>query len=304
MEHKTQVEVEYKQRINRVFEYIDENLETNLSLKKLAEIAFFSPFHFHRVFKYVTQETLNEYITRRRIEKSASDLLHKNISVSEIAHAYGFGDLSSFSKTFKKYFGVSPTAFQEQHPHKFSKIRQLESKNGQAYPDYDKYICIIHELKNWTKMTAKIQIKELPQMDLAYVTSMGAHNISTAYETLVQWATPHQLINSETKMISIYHDSFKITPPEKVRISASILLNKKVEITGEVGLTSIKKGKHIVGSFQIGMNEFEKSWTGLFLWMNENGYKKADQEPFEIFHNNPNEHPEGICIVDLCIPIL
>lgn len=44
-------------------------------------------------------------------QQSALDLLHKNITTTEIAHQYGFGDNSSFSRTFKKYYGVSPTEF-------------------------------------------------------------------------------------------------------------------------------------------------------------------------------------------------
>ena len=89
----------------------------------------------------------------------------------------------------------------------------------------------------------------------------------------------------------------------KVRMSACIVLNKPVEVEGEIGLTSINAGKFIVGRFEIGLNEFEKSWTGLFLWMNENGYQKADENPFEIYHNNFNEHPERKAIVDFYIPV-
>lgn len=298
-----EIQTDYKNRINRVFEFIDQNLESDLSLNAVSEIAFFSPFHFHRVFKFVTEETLNEYVKRKRIEKSASDLLHKNITATQIAHKYGFSDNSSYSRAFKKYFRVSPTEFKNQNPNKFSKIRQLKSKNGQEYPDYEKYICIINNLKKWTEMNAKIEIKEMPKMDLAYVSSIGPQNLESAYQKLMKWATPQGLMNEQTKMVTIYHDSFKVTEPNKVRMSASILLNKTVEADGEIGLTSIQKGKFIVGSFEIGLNEFEKSWTGLFVWMNENGYKKADREPFEIYYNNFNEHPERKAIVDFCIPI-
>lgn len=298
-----EIHADYKNRINRVFEFIDKNLESDLSLNAVSEIAFFSPFHFHRIFKFVTGETLNEYVTRRRIEKSASDLLHKNITATEIAHKNGFSDNSSYSRAFKKYFGVSPTEFKKQNPNRHSKIRQLESKNGQEYPDYEKYISVINNLKNWIKMNAKIEIKEMPKMDLAYVSSIGPQNLENAYGKLMQWATPKGLMNDQTKMITIYHDSFKITEANKVRMSASVLLNKPVETDGEIGLTSIQEGKFIVGSFEIGMNEFEKSWTGLYLWMNENGYKKADREPFEMYHNNFNEHPEKKAIVDFYIPI-
>lgn len=298
-----EIQTDYQNRINRVFKYIDQNLESELSLNTVSQIAFFSPFHFHRVFKFITGETLNEYVNRRRIEKSTLDLLHKSITTTEIAHKFGFSDNTSFSRAFKKYYGVSPTEFRKQNPNRFSKIRQLESKNGQEYPDYEKYICIINNLKNWIKMNAKIKITEMPKMNLVYVTSIGPQNLENAYEKLIRWATPQGLMNDKTKPITIYHDSFKVTEHHKVRISACLLLEKPIKAEGEIGLTSIESGKFIVGSFEIGLNEFEKSWTGLYLWMNENGYKKADREPFEIYHNNFMEHPERKAIVDFCIPI-
>ena len=74
-----EIQADYRNRINRVFEFIDQNLESDLSLDVVSEVAFFSPFHFHRVFKFITGETLNEYVTRRRIETSALDLLHKKL---------------------------------------------------------------------------------------------------------------------------------------------------------------------------------------------------------------------------------
>jgi AraC family transcriptional regulator len=298
-----EIQADYKNRINRVFKFIDENLESDLSLNTISEISFFSPFHFHRVFKFITGETLNKYVTRRRIEKSALDLLHKNITATEIAYKFGFSDDSSFSRAFKKYYGISPTEFRKQNSNRFSKIRQLVSKNGQDYPDYDKYICIIDNLKSWIKMNAKIEITEMPKMNLAYVSSIGPQNLEKAYGKLIQWAIPQGLMNEQTKMVTIYHDSFKVTEANKVRMSAAILLNKPTETVGEIGLTSIEAGKFIAGSFEIGLNEFEKSWTGLFLWMNQNGYKKANRNPFEIYHNNFNEHPERKAIVDFYIPI-
>lgn len=296
-------QADHKSRINRVFEYIEANLDSDLSLNTVSTIAFFSPFHFHRIFKYISGETLNEYVTRKRIEKSALDILHKKVTISEIAYKYGFVEISSFSKTFKKYYGVSPSSFIKQNPYRHSKISQLKSKNGQDYPDYEKYICIVNNLKKWISMNAKIEVKDMPKMELAYVSSLGVHNLERAYAKLIQWATLKGLLNDRTKMITIYHDSFKVTSPNKVRMSASILVNDSIEPEGEIGFTTIEKGKCIVSRFEIALDEFEKAWTGLFLWMNENGYTKADREPFEIYHNNFNEHPEKKAIVDFCIPV-
>ncbi len=297
------VYTDHQIRINRVFDHIESNLDADLPLAIIADIAYFSPFHFHRIFKAITGETLNEYITRRRIEKAALELLHKNVAVSEAGLKYGFNDNSSFTRAFKKFYGVSPTEFKKQNPNKFSKIRQLNSKNGQTYPDREQYLCALNKLKNWIQMNAKIEIREISQMELVGVPALGHNNIAAAYEKLIRWAGPQSLLNANTKMLTVYHDSFKVTEADKVRVEACMVLNQPVKPTGEVKLGTITKGKFIVGSFEIVLDDFEKSWTSLFIWMNENGYKKADRDIFELYHNNFNDHPEKKAIVDFYIPI-
>ena len=294
---------DYIKRINAILLFIDENLDSKLSLETVANIGFYSPFHFHRIFKAITNEPLNSYITRKRIEKTASILLHqKNVSITELSLQFGFNSNSSFTRTFKKFYGMSPSEFRKSKP-KYSKIRQVDSKNGQEKSNFEEYICNINNLINWIKMNAKIEIKEMPKLELAFITQIGHHGLENAYAKLIQWAAPKGLLTKDSKMATIYHDSYKITEPEKVRMSACLILNEKTDVSGEIGLTTIEKGKFIVGHFEIGLDEFEKSWTGLFIWMNENGYKKADRNPFEIYHNNFNEHPEKKAIVDFYIPI-
>lgn len=296
--------IDYKNRINRVFEYIDENLHGDLSLNIVAEIAFFSPYHFHRIFKFITEETLNQYVTRRRIEKSVLDLLHKTISTTTIAHKFGFSEVSAYTRAFKKYYNVSPTAFRRQNPNRFSKIRQLNSKNGQNYPDNEKYICIINNLKNWIEMHAKIEIKEIPELNVAGITHIGMDGVETTFEKILRWATPKGLLKDpEAKLGRVFYDSAKVTALDKVRMSIFLLTKRPFKTEGEINRLTINKSKCIVGRFEITPNEFEKSWTGLFVWMNENGYKKSPENPFEIYHNDFREHPENKFIVDLYIPV-
>jgi AraC family transcriptional regulator len=298
-----QSEIDYKIRLNKVFQYIDQNLGSKLSLSIISDIAHFSPFHFHRIFKVMTGETLNEFISRRRIEKSALDILHKTSSISELSHTYGFSDNSAYTKAFKKYYGVSPTRFKKQNPNKFSKIRQLNSKIGQEYPDIDQYVCLINNLKKWITMNAKIETKEISRLYYAYISCIGSQELPTAFQRLIAWAIPKGLMTEKTKLMTIYHDSMKVTEEEKVRVSACIILDRPGKTEGEIGASETAPRKYVVGSFEITLEDFGKSWTGLYLWMNENGYKKANSDPFEIYHNSFNEHPEKKAIVDFCIPI-
>lgn len=154
-------------------------------------------------------------------------------------------------------------------------------------------------------MKSTITIKNLPEIHLACVNFKGDKNINHAYNTLLQWAIPQKLMqNPDTKLITLFHDSFKNTPPDNVRMSACITVSENIPLNKNISATTIHKGKHIVGNFVIKIDEFEQAWKSLFGWMNKSGYTKAPKSPFEIYHNNFNEHPEKKCIVDLCIPIL
>lgn len=296
---------EYIKRINKVLTFIDENLDAELSLQKISNVAFYSPFHLHRLFKAITNETLNFYITRKRIERTAMMLIHnKEFSIAEIAEKYGFNNDSTFSRTFKKTYGQSPSEFRKSNLNNFSKISKVYSNNGKENFVTQEYLCNIINLKNWIKMNAKIEIKEMPKMNLAYVTQIGVNGIDSSFQRIIKWATPKEFLSkSETNVCRVFHDSFKVTDADKVRMSIGILTNQEVTAEGEIGITTIEKGKNIVAHFVIEPKEFEKSWDSLFIWMNENGYKKADRFPFEIYHNNFNEHQEKKCIIDFIIPI-
>lgn len=300
---ESSLQQDYQSRMVRIFEYIDDHLQDELKLEVLCQLAYFSPYHFHRVFKMVCGETLAQYVNRRRLERAASELIHADTRLKEIGFKYGFNDSSSFTRAFKKFYGVGPMEFRKQHPNKFSKIRQLQSKNGQAYPDYEKYICTINHLKDWIKMNAKIEIREVGKIEFAYVQVIGVQQVAQGFDKLLKWAVPMGLMEEKRKMITVYHDSFKVTSPDKVRMSTGVVLADAVEVSDGISISSVGPGRFIVGSYEIGHEEFEKAWTGLFIWMNEKGYRKTDTNPLEIYHNNFEEHPQRKAIVDFYISV-
>lgn len=292
-------------RVNKAIRYIDMHLDSELSLDVIAGIANFSPYHFHRIFKSVVNEPLNSYITRKRIEKTAAALMRQNqVSIPQVYTKYGFNSNSSFTRAFKKFYGVSPTAFRANCPDRFSKISKADSKNGQKPDLFEPYICSIDEQKLQT-MNANIQVTEVPELKLAYIAHIGHDNLQSAFKRLLDWAADNGLLrDGNIKPITIYHDSFKITALDKLRISAGIILREPVQVDGEVGLTTIPKGKYVVGHYEIKPEEFGLVWGELFVWLNKNGYKKSDKNVFEIYHNDFTQHPENLSKVDFYIPIV
>lgn len=100
--------------VTKAKRYIDENLEREVSVASLAEEFYVSPNYFSRLFKKVMGEGCNEYIVRKRIEKSKSLLESTTIKAGKIAMMVGYNDTNYFSLAFKKHTGMSPTKYREQ----------------------------------------------------------------------------------------------------------------------------------------------------------------------------------------------
>jgi AraC family transcriptional regulator len=317
MNAKDKSRQEYISRINRVMDYIEKHLNEDMTLNKIAQIACFSPFHFHRIFSILTNETLNTFIQRIRIEKAAQLLRNEeNISITEIANNCGFGSTAHFSRTFRKYFGLTAKEFRETEKAVFVKDGLYYSKNGQLArkinqlsPDFGMQLCSdnINQFNhsNLIIMDTKIEIKEMPEFNVIYCRHTGQFNqIGKVYERLMKWAGPRGLLNfPKTKTITVYHDDPAITAIEQVRQSACITVENDVKVDGEIGKMKLEGGKYAVGRFEIDEKGFEKAWNTMCLWFTESGYQPGEGYPYELYYNSPDEDTKRRFIFDICIPV-
>jgi AraC-like DNA-binding protein len=97
--------------LRRVREYIDVNLEADVGLDALAKVAGLSRCHFARAFKQSVGATPHNFLMYRRFCKAVEFIADTNLPLAEIALAAGFSDQSHFSRRFRQYLGVSPSAF-------------------------------------------------------------------------------------------------------------------------------------------------------------------------------------------------
>ena len=107
---KTTTKDDYIQSVCKVILYIEQNYNDNLTLEELSKIASFSKYHFHRIFKSIVNENLSDYIRRVRLQ-SATLKFKTNQKITEIALSSGYETNASFSKAFKKHFGITPKEF-------------------------------------------------------------------------------------------------------------------------------------------------------------------------------------------------
>ncbi len=92
--------------------YIDEHLEEELSLDRLANEFYASKYYIAHIFKENFGISVHQYILKKRLSLCRDALLSKR-NISELCQLYGFTDYSSFYRAFKKEFGVSPKAFRD-----------------------------------------------------------------------------------------------------------------------------------------------------------------------------------------------
>lgn len=94
--------------LRRIFDYINSHLEHDLTLAEIAREANLSPYHFTRLFKQTTGESLHQYVIRQRVEAAKRLLLDEQLPIAEVATKVGFADQSHLGRHLKRSFGVTP----------------------------------------------------------------------------------------------------------------------------------------------------------------------------------------------------
>lgn len=315
-DHRESLRQEYVARINRVTNYIRAHLSGDLRLDTLARVANFSPYHFHRIFRGMTGETLNTFIRRIRAETAAMKLINNpKMTITSIAMHCGFSSSAAFAREFKIFFGMSASQFRNGGPQSLRKIREADSKIDQPIRKDGKDTGltsvyterVIQTLRRGTSMIEmNVEVKELPELHVAYIRHIGPyHEIPEAFKKLDRWAGPRGLINfPETKFLGVYHDNPEITEASKLRSSACITVPEDTPVEGEVGKMTIPGGLFAVAHVEINEDQYAEAWDKLMgEWFPESGYQPDDRMCYELYLNDPKQHPEGKHIVDICEPV-
>ncbi len=114
-------------RIVKAKFFIDEHFAEKIDLDNIADEAYFSKFHFIRLFRDVYQKTPHQYLSLIRIEK-AKLLLATELSVSQVCYMVGFESVSTFTGLFKRIAGKTPAAYQLQQHQKIAEMAKMPLK--------------------------------------------------------------------------------------------------------------------------------------------------------------------------------
>jgi AraC-like DNA-binding protein len=136
-------------RIVQAKNFIDKNFANKIAIDNISDEAFFSKFHFIRLFKQIYGQTPHQYLTGVRID-NAKLLFQKNKDISDVCFSVGFESVSTFSGLFKKNVGVSPSTF----------LKEQQERKQEIIKNPLKYVsgCFAYKL-GWAKNSNFEEVK-------------------------------------------------------------------------------------------------------------------------------------------------
>ena len=266
---------EYLQSIYKVIYYIEQNYNDDLSLEELSKVAGFSKYHFHRIFKSIVGENLSQYI--RRVRLSSTTMKFKtNLNITQIAQTSGYETNASFSKAFKKHFGITPK--------EFSKNAKKKKGNKMLEPK------IIH----------------IEPIEVLYVRKTGYYLSSAdeAWKTMVAFVTEYVLFEKVVARYGISHDNPNVIEENNLRYDACLELSDSINPKGEVSKKQIAGGKYALfvhkGSYEL----LEETFRSIGDWIVETSTNLRDEPSVQKYLDlDPTGIKEENLRTELYVPI-
>lgn len=299
----TYTAMEYRKRVCMAMDFISQNIQRDLSLDEIADAACFSKFHFHRIFKAAVGETIAEFTRRLRLERAANWLCNEKMDITAIAMDCGFSTSQNFAKAFKLHFGKTPTDYRNSK--KGNRVSNTTDATSLRVSYSDAITLNRSREIQERRPPMKAEVKMLPDQLMAYVRKMGPYGQKTceaAFGELIPFAAPRGYIRPGG-FLCLYWDNPEVTPPDKCRTDACVLVPPEAKPEGAVGLQTLVGGPYLLYRIEVKPEGFRQAWDDAFVWIVEHGYECANLPCFELYHNDAREHPEGKWIADIGIPL-
>ncbi len=150
-------------------------------------------------------------------------------------------------------------------------------------------------------------IKELLERQVAFVSFTGNYMgnpqiFANLFDKLCGWAGPKGLISPKSVFLSSYQDDCKITPPDELKLDLCMSIPEDTKVDGDIQKKILSGGKYAVMHTELtGSEEYGPAWDTVVEWIERSNYEVDMSRPsYEIYLNNPEEHPEKHHIIDIC----
>lgn len=280
------------EQINLALAYVHNNFGANITAEDLAIESGYSIFHFHRIFKEITGENVNDYIRNTRLEKASNILLynqHKTIEM--IAKDSGFSTATGFSAAFKKKFSITPKDWRKGG---YSKKSSNFSNANISMIKVDKTIEIENPI-----------IINKPDIHIIYMRTYGYEDdMSLIWNNMHQWCEKMNILSTPHKYIGLFHNHPSFEPYNRARYLACIEIQEDVFRNGKVGRCKVSEGRFAKFEFICNHSELYKMMHLAYMnWLPSSQYEVRNFPAYVEYKNPKNLFNNGILEVDFYMPI-
>ncbi|MDB6063043.1 MAG: transcriptional regulator [Verrucomicrobiaceae bacterium] len=250
---KTITAQQHRKRIIRVLNHIHANLDTELALIDLAELAHFSPFHFHRIWQSAMGESIAETTRRLRLIRAAEHLAIGS-SVVDAAVAAHFDTARGFSRAFEKLYGTKPSEWRS------GIHRSAGSEN-----------------KKPEQNLLPVDVYRMPPRSLIALRHVGPYRcVGSAWETLSLWARERGIYENISAVIGLSYDDPSAVPATALRYDVCFEVDTEIEISGPVRALQLEGGMHARYRHEGHYFDIGKLYGQLFHgWLPQSDYSNA-----------------------------
>jgi AraC family transcriptional regulator len=235
--------------IQPILVHIQANLESELTLERVARRAGLSPFHFHRTFRQVKGSTLRRYVERLRLERAAFRLLLHEGTVLDVALECGYRNHETFTRAFRARFGVAPIAYRQG---KRCELMQLEEFSRRVLDNPARGF----EL-------SPTRIVRVRARDIAFIRHVGPYEevSDSMWAALTEFADRNGW--TDRLLFGIGHDAPGITAASELRFDAGILAPGPFAPTSRIAHQKLPGGFFALTSTPARIRRYRKP-TGRF----------------------------------------
>jgi AraC family transcriptional regulator len=270
-------------RLLRVLDHIHDNPAGDLSLDALSDIAAMSRFHWHRVFRAMTGETLAQAVRRIRMQRASYLLAMTDQPLAEIAASVGMDNLASFNRCFAEHFLMSPAAFR---------------KRGELRP-------FVRTPLNRRDPMHPVSIRSEAPIRLAALPHKGAyHEIARAFQRLSALMASRDLFRRSGRMIAAFYDDPQSTAEPDLRSHAGFELTKAADLSAPLEDVTLPGGRQAVLTYTGPYAGLPAAYDELFgIWLPQSGEEPADAPSFEVYLNSPMDTAPEDLVTELHLPL-
>lgn len=273
----------YRERLDRVTAYLHANLETDIGIDDLSNVACLSSYHWHRIYTAMSGETVAITLRRLRLQRAADRLANSDMLISKIARLAQYSSQDAFSRAFRKAYGKAPGAYRQSGSHAAFKAA-ISSGNAHSFG---------------------VSIEHHTAVRCISVPHVGSYlQIDAAMGKLFGTLAKSNMLLENTPMQAEFYDDPDLSTEEHLRSAACTPWPDYLEVPEDTEELLRPPGSFAKLEYKGPYADMRDAYRWLYgVWLPTSGFEISDRPGFEVYLNSPVDTKPEDLRSDIFLPV-